>query len=122
MTPAQQWRDTLRESLLAARKARDTTRVAALRCALSAIDNAETPDAVTLDGRTDGPVAGALSGLGAGEVARRELTDVEIRDLIQHEIDERLAAADQYTAGGHHPQAADLRSQAEVLTQALGDV
>lgn len=122
MTPAQQWRDTLRQSLLSARKARDTARVAAIRSALSAIDNAETPDAVTLDANMDGPVAGALSGLGAGEVARRELTDGEIRDLIQAEIDERLAAADQYTAGGHHTQAADLRSQAEVLLQALGDV
>ena len=36
--PAQYWRRTLREALLAARKDRDATRIAALRSALGAID------------------------------------------------------------------------------------
>jgi uncharacterized protein YqeY len=41
MSHATVWRSKLRDELLAARKARDAIGVAALRCALSAIDNAE---------------------------------------------------------------------------------
>lgn len=122
MKPAQHWRDTLRRSLLSARKLRDTARVAAVRSALSAIDNAETPHAVTLGTLPDGPIAGAACGLGATEVARRVLSDADIRDLIQGEIDERLEAADEYVVNGYHVRASDLRSQAAVLVQALRDV
>lgn len=122
MTPAQHWRETLRRSLLSARKVRDTARVAALRSALSAIDNAETPRAVTLATLPDGPIAGAARGVGTTEVARRVLSDAEIRDLIQAEVDERLDAADEYVANGYHVRASDLRSQAAVLIQTLGDV
>jgi uncharacterized protein YqeY len=71
--PATQWRDALRVNLLTARKQRDAVRVSALRSALSAIDNAETPDGPV-------PTAGALSesavGPGAAEVARRGLIDL----------------------------------------------
>ncbi|MGV0739044.1 glutamyl-tRNA amidotransferase [Mycobacterium syngnathidarum] len=119
MTPAQRWRDQLRESLLSARKSRDAAGVAALRSALSAIDNAETPRAHQTDTRIGGPIAGAVSGVGSTEVARRTLGDAEIRALIQAEIDERLTAADQYLEHGHRERAADLRSQATVLRQVL---
>lgn len=122
MTPAQHWRDTLRHGLLSARKLRDTARVAAIRSALSAIDNAETPHAVTLATLPDGPIAGAVCGLGSTEVARRVLSDADIRDLIRTEIDERLDAADEYVVNGHHVRASDLRSQAAVLMQTLRDV
>ena len=119
MTPAQHWRDRLRESLLSARKSRDTAGVAAIRSALSAIDNAETPQADQTDTRIGGPIAGAVSGVGSTEVARKILSDAEIRDLIRAEVDERLSAADQYTANGRLERASDLRSQAAVLTQVL---
>lgn len=119
MTPAQHWRDLLRESLLSARKSRDAASVAAFRSALSAIDNAETPPADQTDTRIGGPIAGAVSGVGSTEVARRALSDSEIRGLVQAEIDERLTAADQYLANGHHERAADLQSQAAVLMQVL---
>ncbi|MCG7609166.1 MULTISPECIES: glutamyl-tRNA amidotransferase [Mycobacterium] len=119
MTPAELWRDRLRESLLSARKARDTNRTAAIRSALSAIDNAETPRADQTDTRIGGPIAGAVSGVGSTEVARRALGDTEIRALIRAEVDERLTAADQYLAHGHRERAADLRSQATVLRQVL---
>ncbi|MGW4095263.1 glutamyl-tRNA amidotransferase [Mycobacterium sp. NPDC004974] len=119
MTPAQHWRDRLRESLLSARKSRDATSVTAIRSALSAIDNAETPQADQTDTRIGGPIAGAVSGVGSTEVARRALSDAEIRGLIQTEVDERLTAADQYIANGHHQRAADLQSEASVLTQVL---
>lgn len=119
MTPAQQWRDRLRESLLSARKSRDTTRVTAVRSALSAIDNAETPQADHTDTRIGGAIAGAVSGVGATEAARRALSDAEIRGLIQAEVDERLTAADEYIANGRHERASDLQSQAAVLARVL---
>ncbi|KHO27485.1 glutamyl-tRNA amidotransferase [Mycolicibacterium setense] len=119
MTPAQRWRDRLRETLLSARKSRDTTGVTAIRSALSAIDNAETPAPDQTDTRTGGAIAGAVSGVGSTEVARRVLSDREIRGLIQAEVDERLTAADEYIANGHHERASDLQSEAAVLTQVL---
>jgi uncharacterized protein YqeY len=122
MTPAQIWRETLRTSLLTARKDRDTTRVAALRSALSAIDNAETPDGVGVDASASGAIANAVVGLGAAEVARRELSDAQIRELVRAEIDERLTAARDFTAGGHTERAAKLHAEAEVLSGLLGDV
>ena len=120
--PAQIWRSLVRASLLVARKKRDSTRTAALRSVLSAIDNAEAPAAVPAQGQASGEIAGAVKGLGATEVARRELSDEQIRDLVRSEIDERLSAADDFTAGGHTERAATLRAEATVLTDLLGDV
>lgn len=119
MTPAEHWRDRLRASLQAARKSRDTVSVTAIRSALSAIDNAETPQADQTDTRIGGAIAGAVSGVGSTEVARRVLSDAEIRALVQAEVDERLTAADEYIANGHHDRAADLQSQAAVLMHLL---
>jgi hypothetical protein len=64
--PAAHWREKLRPLLLAARKERDATRVSALRSALSAIDNAETPDA----GHLDVPTGGTIAGSGARRTGR----------------------------------------------------
>jgi uncharacterized protein len=121
MTAAQHWRTTLRDALLAARKDRDAVRVSALRSALSAIDNAETPDGVAVE-PVSATIAGAVIGVGAAEVARRELSDEQIRELVRREIDERLNAADQFTAGGHTERADSLQAEAAVLTDLLGDV
>jgi uncharacterized protein YqeY len=120
--PAEIWRALLRRSLTTARKQRDTVRVSALRCALAAIDNAETPDAVAVVGQVSGVIAGAVAGLGATEVARRELSDEQIRGLVQSEIDERIVAADNFSAGGRTDRAAALRAEATVLADLLGDV
>jgi uncharacterized protein YqeY len=122
VTAAQDWRTTLRDALLAARKERDAVRVSALRSALGAIDNAETPDGAAVDAPASGTIAGGVLGLGAAEVARRELSDAQIRDLLRAEIDERSAAARQIVAGGNPERAATLRAEAEVLTDLLGDV
>ncbi len=121
MTAAQHWRTTLRDALLAARKDRDATRVSALRSALSAIDNAETPDGARVDAPSSGTIAGGVVGLGAAEVARRELSDAQIRSLLYGEVDERLAAAKQIDAS-HTDRAATLRAEAAVLSDLLGDV
>jgi uncharacterized protein len=120
--PAQRWRATLRDSLLAARKARDSVRVSAVRSALSAIDNAETPDATHVDAPRSETIAGGVVGLGTAEVPRRDLSDGQIRALLRGEIDERVAAAGQIAAGGHRERAATLRAEADVLAGLLGDV
>lgn len=114
--PAQQWRTRLRARLIAARKAKDTVATAALRCALSAIDNAETPD-VPL------PRAGAITdsahGLGAAEVARRRLTEDQIRELIETEADERRAAAEQLRSVDQDDRAVQVEAEADVLRELI---
>jgi uncharacterized protein YqeY len=120
--PADEWRTRLRTALLTARKDRDTTRVSALRSALSAIDNAETPDGAQLDAPSSGKIAGGVVGLGAAEVMRRQLFDTQIRELVRAEIDERLSAAREFSAGGQDERATLLRTEAAALTDLLGDV
>jgi uncharacterized protein len=121
MSQATVWRATLRDALLAARKERDAARVSALRSALSAIDNAETPDNAHVDAPSSGTIAGGVVGLGAAEVARRVLSDEQVRSLLLGEIDERLAAAKEIEAS-HTERAATLRTEAAVLSDLLGDV
>jgi len=121
MSHATVWRTRLRDALLSARKDRDAARVSALRSALSAIDNAETPDEARLDAPSSGAIANAVVGLGAAEVARRELSDEQIRALMVAEIDERLAAA-RAVETTHAERAAGLRVEAKVLSDLLGDV
>jgi uncharacterized protein YqeY len=114
--PAAHWRQTLRAQLMAARKDRDSIRVSALRSALSAIDNAETPD---VDVPAAGAIAASAAGLGAAEVPRRVLTDTEIRTLLRTDVDDRLLAAEQMDAGGQSERASAVRSEAAVLVDLL---
>jgi uncharacterized protein YqeY len=117
--PAAHWRQTLRARLMTARKDRDAIRVSALRSALSAIDNAETPDVEDLDVPAAGTIAGSVAGLGAAEMPRRVLTDAAIRTLLRAEIDDRLLAAEQMDAGGHCQRATAVRAEAAVLVDLL---
>ena len=93
-----------------------------MRSVLGAIDNAEVPPSVPVAATTSGQIAGAVAGLGTTEVARRELSDYQIRELVRAEVDERLNAADDFNAGGHAERAAALRAEATVLRDLLGDV
>lgn len=71
--------------------------------ALAAVANAEAQPAST-PSRTptgDSPVAGAVTGLGAAEVDRREVTEDEVRALVQAEVDD-------FRANGHEAEAAAL--------------
>jgi uncharacterized protein YqeY len=119
-------RRDLRERLsLALRTAigdRDQAATAALRSALAAIANAE---AVSSDSapaaRTSPHFAGAATGLGGAEVARRELSETAIEDIVRAEAAERQLAADQYAEAGHAGHAARLRTEAGVLLAVLGD-
>lgn len=117
--PAAHWRQTLRAQLMAARKGRDATQVSALRSALSAIDNAETPDVEDLDVPAAGTIAGSVAGLGAAEVPRHVLPGAAIRTLLRAEIDDRLLAAEQMDAGGHSERATAVRAEAAVLVDLL---
>lgn len=110
--PAQQWRADLRVRLTAARKSKDGISTAAIRSALSAIDNAETPDGPV---PRAGAIADSAHGLGAAEVDRRRLTDDQIRALIRAEADERHTAAAQLRAGGHGDRAEQVEAEAAVL-------
>ncbi|MDG4668748.1 GatB/YqeY [Mycobacterium sp. 236(2023)] len=116
--PADRWRAELRRRLLLARKDRDAARTNLLRSALSVIDNAETPDGPV---PSAGAIADSAVGPGAADIARRVLTDDEIRALIQGEVDERRCAADQIMRA--HPDRAEaLRAEADHLETFLCEV
>jgi uncharacterized protein YqeY len=120
---AEQWRSWLREALTSAMRERRVSAIKALRSTLSAIDNAEAVDTTEALKPEPGPIAGAVSGLGAAEVARRQLTSDEVRGIIQREIDERRAAALDYERAGREERAGELRDEAaviELLTTTVG--
>jgi uncharacterized protein YqeY len=95
-------------------KRRDSTEVKALRTVLAAIANAEAVTAAPVVG-SSGPIAGAVGGLGAGDTARRDLSDRDVLDIVDAEIAERLASAAQYDTLRQSAAAHDLRAQARVL-------
>jgi uncharacterized protein YqeY len=64
--------------------------------------------------------AGAVAGLGAGEVERRSLSEVEMEELIRREVADRERAARTYAAAGRREPAERLRAEAEVLSAILG--
>lgn len=111
----------MRRDLTAAIKARDRVAVAALRSALAAIDNAEaTPvDGAVPPAAAGEHVAGALVGHGAGEAPRRELTDGEVRTIVEAEVRERVSAADGYQRAGRDDLAGRARAEAEALVRYL---
>ncbi len=117
-------RDSLRADLKTAIKSKDRVAIAALRSALGAIDNAE---AVPIDHpagdvpMTSGNehVAGVALGLGAAEVERRHLTEADLRDIVAHEIRERMTSAEEYERLGRADAAERLRAEAAVLERVL---
>jgi uncharacterized protein YqeY len=112
----------LRDDLTAAMRARDRDTARVLRTLLSAIANAEAqpqPDQTPAGLRSDGVIAGAADGLGAAEVARRELAEQEIRAIVAAERDERLAAATDLAARGAPGPADALRTEASLLDRYL---
>ena len=112
----------LRAALKTAMKARDTAAVTAVRAALSAIDNA---GAVAPTGEAgplaEGPIAGAVAGLGAAEATRRSLSDEDIRALVWAEVADREEAAAGYDQAGREDHAQQLRDEAAALRRVLDD-
>ncbi|WP_030674431.1 hypothetical protein [Streptomyces rimosus] len=98
--------------------ARDKTAVSALRSTLAALDNAEAVPTESSEPR--GLALEQLPvGVGATEVARRELSERRVVDIVRSEIDERLAAAVQLTSPAHAARATQLREEAAVLLRLL---
>jgi uncharacterized protein YqeY len=118
---------TLRAALVPAMRAKDTVAVAALRSALAAIANAEAvdPSVAPVEVRTAASsehVAAALVGLGAGEVARRQLSDDDVRRIVVDEVTSRETDAGTLERHGATERAGTLRAEAAVLSAVLRHV
>ena len=109
------FKQQLRDALTAAMKERDKTAVTALRSALAAIDNAEAVEARDLAAAVSDHIAGAVAGLGAGEVERRTLTMAEAATIVTAEATTRQVAAEEYERLGQIDGANRLRAEAAVL-------
>jgi len=114
-------RASMRAALKEAMRGRDRVAVSALRSGLSAIDNAEAVPTESATSGGDSPIAGAVTGVGATEAERRELTVAEVRALLSVEVDERREAASEIERAGHLDRAQDLRREADVLEAVLTD-
>ena len=113
-------RDRLPRALRDAMRARDSVAVSALRSALAALDNAGAVPPDPAPAAASGPhFAGAVAGLGAGEVPRRGLAAGEAERIVRAEIAERDAAAAGYEGAGHGEQARRLRQEARILASVL---
>lgn len=113
-------RSVIRRDLVAAMKARQPDAVAALRTALSAIDNAEAVEAPGAAQADSNPfVAGAQDGVGSTEAHRRILPVASALALLEALIAECETEADHRDARGHPDAAAGLRREAEALKKYL---
>jgi uncharacterized protein YqeY len=114
--------ERLRRGLTDALRERDLTTARVLRTALSAIANAEAQSQASEPPRnlqSSGSIAGAATGVGASEVARRTLDEAEIRGILESERAECLVAATELEARGAHRQVDALRAQAALLSEYL---
>lgn len=114
-----EWKERLRGDLREAMRARRTEVVAVLRETLSALDQAEAAEPSVAPRGQVGPIAGAVSGLGAGDVPRKALSSEEARAVVEREREERRAAAAAYQALGREEEARTLTAQVEVLDALL---
>ena len=112
-------RPRLRTALTAAMKTRDRDVAAALRTVLAALDNAEAVAAPEPPIGTDTLIAGSLAGLGAGDAPRRELTEADVAAIVDAEIADLRASADDYDRLGRHDRANGLRAGAEAVAAAV---
>jgi uncharacterized protein YqeY len=115
LTPADAKRQALRQTLSAAMKRRDADAVNALRSVLGAIDNAEAADLSAAPDAQPSVIAGAVVGLGAGEVARRQLSSDDVDAIIRGEIAARRTAAGEYERLGESTAATTLLAEAAAL-------
>ena len=102
--------ERMKADLLTARKARDKVTEVALKRALAAFANAEAPPA---EDKVN------MFGEGPKEVARLELTAEDHARIIEAELAEAEAAAQQYEAGGQTEAADRLRAESAVLARYL---
>jgi len=102
-------------------KVRDKVAMEALRSIIGAIDNAEAADAGAAPAVEAGIIAGGVSGMGAGEVARRELTAADLVAVLRNEAAERRTDAGEYRTVGQIDAASALEAEAAVIEGVLAD-
>jgi uncharacterized protein YqeY len=114
MKTVDEWKAILRTRLRAALVAKDKPALRVLRETLSAIENAEAPPGKAVT-PADGPIAGSLAGLGAGEVERLVLPPEAVSAIVERELRERREAAAEYARLGRQDEADTLAAEADVL-------
>ncbi len=116
MRTVENWRTLFRSELRRALVARRAHEIAVLRETLAAIDNAEAPPVTAAPpGEASAVFAGGVRGLGAGEVARLQLSPEAVAAIIGREIEDRKRAAAEYLALGRRDEAGVLAAQIELL-------
>ena len=85
------------------------------------MDNAEAVGRPQPSESPSGTIAEAILGVGAADVARRELSVEAVVEIIRDEIGERTRAAAEYERLGRADQASGLRAEAAVLVSFLED-
>ena len=109
-------RQSLRDASTLAMKRRDRVTLSVCRTALAAIDNAEARPVGEV------PAAGAIEasrvGVGAADAARRELSEAQIRGIVEAEIAERRAAA-RLSAGADAGRDRALLQEIDILESFL---
>jgi hypothetical protein len=98
---------------------RESVAVAAIRSAMSAIDNAEAVDVSQAPPPYAGTVGETRLGVGAGEAARRELSAQDVLEVVRAEVSDRRAAAAEYERLGRTDAASRLRAEANALVSVL---
>jgi len=111
-------RERMASALTASMKARDRVAVAALRSALARVANAEAVPVDTVP--RAGAVEAAAVGVGAADAPRRELSEAEVRQVVEAEVAEHEGAAAHLTAVGRADDAARVATEAAVLRTLLG--
>ena len=112
-------RDVLRRDLMTAMRARDAISISALRSAIAALDNAEAVPVEAEPTTSSSHIAGAVTGIGAAEAQRRQLTEADVIDILRREISERLTAAEDAEHARATAHAERLRAEAKVLAAYL---
>ena len=64
-------------------------------------------------------IAGATTGVGSTDIARRVLTENDVRAILRSQIEEPSRAANEYTRIGRDDIAERLQSEAEALAAYL---
>lgn len=114
-----EWKSLLRAAIRDALRARERTALSAFRDVLAAIDNAEAVGLDRAPAAQSEVIAGAAQGVGAGDLARRELSPGYVREIVEREIRERRESATSYASLGREDAADELKQQADALEALL---
>lgn len=99
---------------------RDHVATSAIRGALASIANAEAVE-VGPDELRATAIERSPHRIGAGEAARRYVSDDEATDVVRREIADLETAAVTYAAGGHADRAERASAEAQVLRAVVAE-